>query len=109
LLRRFGLAVAALNGHLYAFGGEDTDESAEETFGKCTVEAFCPVMNRWRRVADMTAERCVSGAVAHNGRIYVVDSFDSSMEVYEPTTNSWSRQGCAPMLTPRTEGAVALS
>ena len=100
-----------LDGYLYAIGGEDGP------WVHRSVERFDPATNTWSPVADMVICRkyagiCLfcsintyfyikwliyfaKGVVTHGGLLYVVGGDDlttedlNSMEVYNPTTNTW--------------------
>ncbi len=99
---RHGLAVAVINGVLYAVGGY--------SFNTCncdlsTLEAYDPVSNTWSTKAPMPTARegLVVGAI--NGVLYAVGgslngSNLSSVEAYNPVSNTWSTK--APMPTPTT-------
>ena len=110
---REDLAAVTLNGNLYALGGDANG----------TVEAYDPTSNTWTpptgpgSIAPMHIARTAFAAVALNGRIYAIggsgpSGFLSSVEMYDPTSNSWTpltgSSAIASMNVSRVEfGAVA--
>ena len=64
MTRRLGVAVAVLNGYLYAIGGSD---------GQCplnTVERYDPRKNQWAPMAPMSTRRKHLGCAVFNNMIY---------------------------------------
>lgn len=64
MTRRLGVAVAVLNGYLYAIGGSD---------GQCplnTVERYDPKKNCWTLMAPMSTRRKHLGCAVFNNMIY---------------------------------------
>ena len=64
MTRRLGVAVAVLNGYLYAIGGSD---------GQCplnTVERYDPRKNSWTVMASMSTRRKHLGCAVYNNMIY---------------------------------------
>ena len=64
MTRRLGVAVAVLNGYLYAIGGSD---------GQCplnTVERYDPRKNQWTIMAPMSTRRKHLGCAVFNNMIY---------------------------------------
>merc|ERR1739844_335695 len=84
-----GVAVAVLNGFLYAIGGSD---------GQCplnSVERYDPQKNTWTLMAPMSTRRKHLGSQVYNNMIYAVGGRDdctelSSAERYNPATNTWA-------------------
>ncbi len=76
-----------------------------------SVEVYDPLSKRWSFVAELSTPRREAGAVAYNGRIYVVgggsDHALNSTEVYDPLLNTWSTLP-AQMSTGRQYYGVAL-
>jgi N-acetylneuraminic acid mutarotase len=70
LTARGGLAVTALGGRLFAFGGEGNSASPLGVFAE--TEMFDPSRNSWFRQPDMPTPRHGIAAVPVGGRIYVV-------------------------------------
>ena len=61
--KRLGVAVAVLDGYLYAIGGSD---------GQCplsTVERYDPKANKWLSVSSMNTRRKHLGCAVYNGYI----------------------------------------
>jgi len=98
---RCHLAVAALNGLVYALGGE-----TNSGFFFTTVDVYNPATNTWSTAAPMPTGRLDLAAVAVNGNLYAVGGGNpslgclSTLEAYNPLTNSWTTK--APMPTGRT-------
>src|SRR5438270_12703292 len=67
----------------------------------------------WFRAAPMPSARQEISTAVINGRIFVIGGFDSAgaststVEVYDPTTNSWSSAAPIPMATNHNAAAVA--
>jgi uncharacterized repeat protein (TIGR01451 family) len=82
-----GMAVAAANGKLYAFGGIDA-------IGNSSARGFeyDPASNRWRELAPMPdGPRYQAAAATLQGQLYVVGGREDRAEVaiYDPATNRW--------------------
>ena len=78
MTRRLGVAVAVLNGYLYAIGGSD---------GQCplnTVERYDPRKNCWTVMASMSTRRKHLGCAVYNNMIYAGNflSFLKYMRVF---------------------------
>ena len=91
--QRDNLAVAVVNGRIYAIGG------APAGFGVLSsVEEYDPAFDIWTTKAPMGNVRYGPSAAVVNGLIYAiggttaVDGSDpiTAMEVYNPATNTWS-------------------
>jgi len=104
-IARGRLAVVAVEGRIYAIGGE--------TPGGITgvVEAYDPLQRTWSlRATKPVPVANVSGA-ALGGKIYVPGGFISSgqvtdsVEVYDPVADEWGR--AAPLPAPRAAYALA--
>ena len=74
MTRRLGVAVAVLNGYLYAIGGSD---------GQCplnTVERYDPRKNAWTAMAPMSTRRKHLGCAVFNNQIYagmfILETYD---------------------------------
>jgi N-acetylneuraminic acid mutarotase len=106
---RDGLAAATgPDGRIYAIGGTDGMRSLN------MVEAYTPATNTWSTVASMpTARCCLAAATGTDGRIYAIGGWNqpggdntlSTVEAYDPSTNTWST--LAPMPTARGDLAAA--
>ena len=94
-------ASAAVNGILYAFGGQwhgVNDYLA-------AVESYDPATNTWTARAPMPTARFGHGAGVIGGIIYVAGG-SAVNEAYDPATDSWTTK--APMLERRQEFASAV-
>jgi len=102
---RAGLAVAVVNGKIYAIGGIGTGGIILNT-----VEVYDPSTNSWSTAASMPTARWFLAAAAVNGKLYAIGGGNSAsipfntVEVYDPSANSWST--VASMPTARTELAA---
>ena len=101
------LVAMAVNGIIYAIGGQSSASSYETAN-----EAHDPVTNSWTTKEPMPTGRYnMAGAVA-NGMIYVIggssnsNSHETVMEAYDPTTDNWIT-GLDPMPTGRRHLAAA--
>ena len=86
---RSRVAVAVLQGKLYAIGGYNGLERLS------TVEVFEPETKKWKRVSSISKPRSALGSAVLNNRLYVCggyDGFQSSdtVEMYEPKSDKWS-------------------
>ena len=111
---RSGLAVGVVNGVLYAVGGDSG--SAERPVG--TTEAYDPSTNSWTTKPSMPTPRSGLAVGVVNGVLYAVGGTDgnyypsvygpplTTVEAYDPVTNSWTTK--APMPTPRYGLAVGV-
>jgi len=108
---RSNLAVAVLNGRLYAIGGNAA------TWGPAlnTVEAYNPSTDSWTTRAPLPIAQTQHGAAALNNKIYSVGGLTASnsggllaiLQEYSPGTNSWV--GKTPMSTGRSTLAVGVA
>jgi hypothetical protein len=91
------IASVALDGKIYVMGGIRLYE-------------YDTVTGVWTRLEDLPVTSRDLSAVEVDGMIYVIGGrggdFLSSVEKYDPDTDSWS--SCAPMLTPRGRHAAAV-
>jgi N-acetylneuraminic acid mutarotase len=99
------LAVAVVNGILYAIGGASGG----------IVEAYDPTTNTWTTKAPMPTTRSGLGLGVINGLVYAVGGVPNpgaslpimdTLEIYNPSANSWSRGPHMP--TPRSEDGVGV-
>ena len=105
--QRCTLATIALDGKIYAIGGEHP-----ELVGSRTVEEYGPTTDTWTRKADMPAGLWGLCANAVNGRIYVLGGRPGltaipNMYEYDPTTDTWTRKADMPVATSQM-GSVVL-
>jgi hypothetical protein len=126
---RYGLAAAAVNGRIYAIGGQPSVPVTGFSIVS-TVEVYDPSTNTWRSSNDfpgtlgapapMPTARTLFAATAVKGKIYAIGGFSGSnnlgtVEVYDPSTNTWRSSNDfpgtpgapAPMPTPRIRLTVA--
>ena len=100
---RSGLAATAVNGIIYAIGGDNViapSPSANVFKPLTTVEAYDPVGNTWTAKAPMATARERFALAAVNGVIYVFGGLvpdgsgfvkkATSVEAYDTATNTWS-------------------
>ena len=70
-----------------------------------TMRAYDPLLDSWYELSSMATKRCVHGAVALGGKLYVMGGADetceafAAAEVYDPKADSW--QPLPSMPTPR--------
>ena len=89
---RHGLQVVALDGKVYAIGGQMNLSGGYTNI----VEAYDPELDSWSTVSSMQYARSYFGAVVYDGQIYVMggkydtSSYTNSMEVYNPSTDTWT-------------------
>ncbi len=105
---RFGAGVAVYNSKLYVIGGSDDTLQAKNTVYE--YDPTRPAGSRWQTKAPMPTARVYLGAAALDGLIYAAGGIPggftdlSTVEAYNPATNSWST--VQPMNLPR--GGVAV-
>ena len=113
LAPRYATSAVTLNGKIYVIGGVNASNQIQNI-----VEVYDPVSDTWSTAAPMPSARSRLAAVAGpDGKIYAIGGSTTSMldrtgysslvEVYDPTTNSWTT--AAPMNTPRVGLAAAVS
>lgn len=83
------LAVAILEGWLYAAGGSHNGSALK------TVERYDPLRNEWTQVASMRLPRSQFGLAALQGRLYAVGGYCGISEIehvehYDPLANKWT-------------------
>ena len=102
---RSRLAVAVLDGKLYAAGGYDDDYLS-------SVERYDPALDAWVTVAPMLTARGDHGVAVLDGKLYAVGGYRygagalSSVERYDPALNAW--EAVAPMAEERFMHSVAV-
>jgi RNA polymerase sigma factor (sigma-70 family) len=100
---RRGLSTSVVNGKIYAIGGDNR-------FGPSlsTVEEYDPVKDIWTEKSDMPTGRAGLSTSVVNGEIYAIGGIPvntqwwkalSTLEVYNPTTDTWIKKTDMP--TPR--------
>ena len=108
-------SITYVDGKLYAIGGRvGSCYSGGWSSNVWMNESYDIATNTWATRAPMPTARSGTGIAALDGKIYVlggegwVDDFGGvfrANEVYDPSTNTWSR--AARMITPRHGFAVA--
>jgi N-acetylneuraminic acid mutarotase len=106
-------ATTGPDGRIYAIGGCTCGLPGNQTLP--TVEVYDPSTNRWSTAAPMPTPRAdLAATTGPDGRIYAIGGCSpcgfsgrvlSTVEVYDPSTNSWSTG--VPMPTPRIGLATA--
>ena len=93
---RWNFATCAINGKIYTFSGQTSENMDYEILS--TVEEYVPSLDIWTRKADRSRWMSCTDASAVDGKIYVIDGFDSHMEMYDPTTDTWTSKADMPTL-----------
>jgi N-acetylneuraminic acid mutarotase len=96
------LGGAALNGKVYAIGGQHGQEGEQDA--QSEVDCYDSATNKWTKVASLPAPRShLSGSVfTMNGKILVLGgetafkTQTSTIYSYDPATNKWSTIGSLP-------------
>lgn len=75
---------------------ELTDSSSPAGDSLNVVEVFDPIGNFWERCQPMRTARSRVGVAVVNGLLYAIGGYDgqsrlSTVEVYNPETDSWTR------------------
>jgi N-acetylneuraminic acid mutarotase len=119
---RIGLVAAAVNGTIYAIGGDAAGWGGQgPTLRK--VEAYSKAGNTWSPRAPLPSSRAYSnGATVINGTIYVAGGLfrppliigkpildpvpTKTLFVYYPARNSWARKADLPVASDRGQSAA---
>ena len=116
---RCGVAVAALNGLIYAAGGTPTSGSVKYA----VVEVYNPTTNTWASAPSMITCRQSPSAAVVGGKLFVVGGWAGPVggtqcqtgnasgtiganEVFDPIANSWTSKTAMP--TVRSNAAIAV-
>ncbi len=96
---RYALATSAVNGKIYAIGGQDNSPQIQPP-----VEEYDPVANTWTQKGRIPVGRFLLSASAVGEKIYVIGGFDgldafARVDEYDPKTDTWTQK--ADMPTPR--------
>jgi len=106
---RDGLGVAALDGKIYAVGGSDGNTPI------ASGEVYDPATNSWTPIASMPTARTQLRLAAVNGLLYAIGgearidgkvTVLSTVEIYDPTIDSWT--SAPPMIEARGGHGVAV-
>lgn len=95
---RNAVALAALNGRIYAFGGQTLVDCAYTS----AVQIYDPGSDSWTLGAPMPTQRTAAAAAAMGGNIHVMAGgvgcgpFTGVHEVYTPSSDSWRTFAPAP-------------
>jgi len=108
---RNGHAASVVNGKIYVIGGEPSAQASLST-----VEEYDPATDTWTKKADMPTKRTFLCACTLDDKVYVVggvtagvpgaDWNPSAMEVYDPSTDTWTRKADIP--NPRSMAAACI-
>lgn len=95
---RHGLSASVLNGKIYAISGFDGTNMA-------TVEEYDPASDTWTKKADLPTLRSHLATQVVNGKIYAIGGWDrregmdtvfSSVAVYDPAADTWTKKADMP-------------
>jgi len=100
-IARYALTSSAVNGNIYAIGGVDSNN-----FVSSVTEQYSPATNAWSTKAPMPTALSGLASSATSSLIYVIGGWNGSavvntVEVYNPTLDSWSTITAASMPTAR--------
>jgi N-acetylneuraminic acid mutarotase len=104
---RGGAGVAAVNGIVYAIGGQHTLNVSNTEFKTVifnAVEAYDPATDTWTEKPPMPTSRSSFGTAAYQNKIYCIGGSNEEgkidvNEVYDTSTDTWDKK--APMSTAR--------
>ncbi|XP_077570918.1 uncharacterized protein LOC144195272 [Stigmatopora nigra] len=106
LKQRGQVAVGAVDGEMYALGGEDGVQCCS------SVERYDPDTDSWSAdVAPLSSPRSGVCVATMDGYLYAIGGHDgiaaiNTVERYDPKMNAWTK--LAPMLTRRARAAAAV-
>jgi len=95
---RHGLSTSVLNGRIYAISGFDGTNMA-------TVEEYDPASDTWTKKADLPTLRSHLATQVVDGKIYAIGGWDrrasidtvfSSVAVYDPAADTWTKKADMP-------------
>ena len=97
---RWGLCTSAVNGKIYAIGGEQGVSGPACSI----VEEYDPATDTWTRKVDMPTRRVGFATCVVDGKIYAIgggpaEPFDTGLatvEVYDPVRDTWARRADMP-------------
>jgi len=91
---RWSLSTSAVDGKIYAFGGQG---------GLKKVEAYDPATDTWTEKAGMPTGRTFLASSVVDGRIYVIGGLTvyrgthlAAVEEYDPATDTWTQKADMP-------------
>ncbi len=105
--------VAAINGIIYAIGGNAYCGCPTVSAATGVVEAYDPITDTWTTKAPMPTPRAGLAIAAVNGVLYAVGGYSAFptdlavVEAYDPMTDTWTTM--APMPTARSLLGVAVA
>jgi hypothetical protein len=93
---RFGVALAAVNGKLYAIGGSNGSSAVS------TVEKYDPFLDTWTYVSSMMNSRSDLAVAVVNSKIYAIGGQYNTIvrdyvEEYDDATNLWVNKRMMPL------------
>jgi N-acetylneuraminic acid mutarotase len=97
---RTSMGISAVNGKIYAIGGANAAGTVVSI-----VEEYNPATDRWTKKADMPTARASIGISVVNGKIYAIGgkstgstswSNFSTVEMYDPETDTWTQKADMP-------------
>ena len=99
LVGRYALATSAVDGKIYAIGGQDNSAQI-----KPPVEEYDPIADTWTKKGNIPVGRFQLAASTVRSKIYVIGGFDgldafARVDEYDPKTDTWTQK--ADMPTPR--------
>lgn len=125
------LGVAAVNGKIYAIGGDEGTEMGNCMTGASMTnnvvnytEEYDPLLNVWASKADMPTARALFGTAVYSGKIFCIGGYNGATifigpeswnwkteyydadanEAYDPAADTW--QTLTPLPTPRYKAAT---
>ena len=114
---RSGFSTVVINGKIYAIGGEHRRENGAPLF---SVEAYDPATDTWTQITNLPEARYHHASSVVDGKIYVfggngviwrrgqpIHKIFSTLDVYNPATNTWEQK--ADMLTARSVPSTAVA
>ena len=104
---RSGAAISVVDGKIYAMGGTGWPQIPFHPGPfLSSVEVFNPKTNQWRDIAEMSEPKSGHSASVIDGKIYVIGggfrgnglyTHLSTIEIYDPETDRWTREPDMPM------------
>ncbi len=90
---RYGTKTAAVNGKIYAFGGNDSSKDISNI-----VEEYDPVADTWTVKSPLPVQRLKPAVIAFNNKIYAIGGYSTdfsksdinAVEEYDPATDTWT-------------------